>query len=59
MAADITVAETALPMGWRLKLGFVLFPLALIPYGLLASIVCYDRPPMTVASLVGTGVNGP
>jgi len=55
MAADITVAETALPMGWRLKLGFVLFPLALIPYGLLASIVCYDRPPMTVASLVGTG----
>jgi len=56
MAADITPAETALPMGWRLKLGFVLFPFALIPYGLLAPIVCYDRPPMTVASLVGTGV---
>jgi hypothetical protein len=56
MAADTTAVETVLPFGWRLKLGFVLFPLALIPYGLLAPIVFYGLPLTIVATLVGTGV---
>jgi len=45
-----------LPIGWRFKVGIVLFALALVPYGLLAPVVFYKLPLATVATLVGAGV---
>ncbi|WP_167858682.1 transporter suffix domain-containing protein [Methylobacterium nonmethylotrophicum] len=56
MAREITSVAAVLPTGWRLRLGFVLFPLALIPYGLLSPIVFHGLPVTTVATLVGIGV---
>lgn len=51
-------ASTApeLPIGWRFKLGIVLFGLALIPYGLIAPIVFSHLPLGTIATLTGAGV---
>jgi len=45
-----------LPIGWRFKVGIVLFALALVPYGLLAAVVFYKLPLATAAALVGAGV---
>ncbi|GJD53857.1 hypothetical protein OPKNFCMD_6636 [Methylobacterium crusticola] len=56
MATDGTPTDAALPTGWRLRLGLLLFPLTLIPYGLLVPVVAYGLPVATVASLVGAGV---
>ena len=51
-----SAAAPVLPMGWRLKAGMVLFPLALIPYGLLAPLVFYKLPAATIATMVAVGV---
>src|SRR3954463_13293087 len=57
MVSDLTATQASeLPIGWRFKLGIVLFALALIPYGLLVPVIFYSQPLGTIATLVGVGV---
>jgi len=44
-----------LPVGWRFKVGIVLFVLALVPYGLLPPFLFPSLPVATIATLVATG----
>lgn len=57
MATQQAANGTAnLPLGWRLKVGMVLFVLALVPWGLLPPLIFYQLPIATVASLTAAGV---
>ena len=57
MVSDLSATQASeLPIGWRFKLGIVLFALGLIPYGLVVPLIFYSLPLGTIATLVGAGV---
>ena len=57
MVSDLSATQPSeLPIGWRFKLGIILFALALIPYGLVVPLIFYSLPLGTIATFVGAGV---
>lgn len=50
-----TTETPAMPSGWRVKTGMVLFALAIVPYWALAPIVFRDLPLPTIATLTAAG----
>lgn len=50
-----TAVAPAMPSGWRVKTGMVLFALVIVPYWALAPIVFRDLPLPTIATLTAAG----